>query len=232
MKNKNIIYYIATIILFSLFLIPDVFAWCPLGEDVTKDLYGALKIFQILAPLFCIAFSTFDVVKTVSRGDADAEMKKVATKFGKRVIYTLLLFFLPIIVDQVMQIADVWGVNGTCNLTASESNDTDASSESSSNSNSTNKTTTTTRTSVNMEQYCLTLDSNVCSAANIFCQWDSSTNKCVPKNQTTTTTTTSLLTLPTTTSVSQFCSEFDDLTCSLNLKCQWNSNVNKCLPRS
>ena len=123
MKNKNIIYYIATIILFSFLLIPDVFAWCPLGEDVTKDLYGALKIFQILAPIFCIAFSVFDVVKTVSKGDADAEMKKVAGKFGKRVIYTILLFFLPIFVDQAMQIADVWGVNGSCDLTAPESND-------------------------------------------------------------------------------------------------------------
>ena len=123
MKNKNIIYYIATIILFSFLLIPDVFAWCPLGEDVTKDLYGVLKIFQILAPVLCIVFSVLDVVKTVAKGDAEADMKKVAGKFGKRVIYTILLFFLPILVDQVMQIADVWGVNGTCDLTAPESND-------------------------------------------------------------------------------------------------------------
>lgn len=125
MGNKNIIYYIATIILFSFVLIPDVFAWCPLGEDVTKDLYGVLKIFQILAPVLCIAFSVFDVVRTVSKGDADSEMKKVAGKFGKRVIYTILLFFLPVLVDQVMQMADVWGVNGTCDLTAPESNNSE-----------------------------------------------------------------------------------------------------------
>ena len=68
----------------------------------------------------CVAFSTLDVVRTVSKGDAEAEMKKVAQKFGKRMIYTVLLFFLPILVDQVMQIADVWGVNGTCDLTAPE----------------------------------------------------------------------------------------------------------------
>lgn len=123
MKKSNILYYIATILVFSSFLMPEVFAWCPLGEDVTRDLYGVLKIFQIAAPVLCIVFSTLDVVKTVAKGDADAEMKKLAQKFGKRMIYTVLLFFLPILVDQVMQIADVWGVNGTCDLTAPESNE-------------------------------------------------------------------------------------------------------------
>ena len=83
-------------------------------------MYGVLKIFQIAAPVLCVAFSTLDVVRTVSKGDAEAEMKKVAQKFGKRMIYTVLLFFLPILVDQVMQIADVCGVNGTCDLTAPE----------------------------------------------------------------------------------------------------------------
>lgn len=120
MKNKNLLYYIATILVFSLLLMPDVFAYCPLGEDVTKDLSGALKIFQILAPVFCIVYSTFDVVKTVAKGDADVEMKKVAQKFGKRMIYTILLFFLPVLVDQVMQIADVWNADGTCDLTVQQ----------------------------------------------------------------------------------------------------------------
>ncbi len=99
---------------------PDAFANCPLGEDVTKDLYGVLKILQIAGPVLCIAFSTIDVVKTVAKGDAEAETKKMAQKFGKRMIYTVLLFLLPVLVDQVMQIADVWGVNGTCDLTAPE----------------------------------------------------------------------------------------------------------------
>lgn len=118
MKSKNFIFYVGIIFVFSFFLVSDVYAACPLGEDVTKDLYGVLKIFQIAAPILCIAYSTFDVVKTVAKGDAESEMKKVAQKFGKRLIYTVLLFFLPLLVDQVMQIADVWGVNGTCDFTA------------------------------------------------------------------------------------------------------------------
>ncbi len=122
MKSKNFVYYLATIILFSCLLMPDVMAWCPLGPDVTKDLYGMLKIFQIAAPCLCIALSIGDVIKTVAKGDAEAEMKKVATRFGKRVFFAALLFFLPVLVDQVMQIADVWGVDGTCDLTAPEDN--------------------------------------------------------------------------------------------------------------
>lgn len=120
MKSRNFVLYFVVIVMASFFFIPNVYATCPLGEDVTKDLYGVLKIFQIVAPILCIAYSTFDVIKTVSKGDAEAEMKKVAQKFGKRLIYTILLFFLPILVDQAMQIADVWGVNGTCDLTAPE----------------------------------------------------------------------------------------------------------------
>lgn len=122
MKKINALYYIATALFFSFLLIPDVFAVCPLGEDVTKDLYGALKIFQIAAPVLCIAYSTIDVIRAVTKGDSEAEMKKIAQKFGKRVVYTILLFFLPIIIDQIMQIADVWGANGTCDITAPESN--------------------------------------------------------------------------------------------------------------
>lgn len=123
MKTKNFIFYLGVILCFSIILIPDVYASCPLGEDVTKDLYGILKIFQIAAPILCIAYSTFDVVKTVAKGDAEPEMKKIAQKFGKRMIYTVLLFFLPVLVDQVMQIADVWNANGTCDLTAPATKD-------------------------------------------------------------------------------------------------------------
>lgn len=101
----------------------SVFAYCPLGPDVTKDLYGALKIFNIAAPVLCIGLSIYEAVKAISKGDASSDMKKIAGRFGKRVIYTVLLIFLPLLVDQVMQIADVWGANGTCDLTAPSDNE-------------------------------------------------------------------------------------------------------------
>jgi len=119
MKKKSLILLITLIVLSPI----SVYAYCPLGENVTKDLSGILKIMQIAAPIMCIAFSIYEVIKTLTKGDASAEMKKVATRFGKRVLYTIILFFLPVLVDQVMQIADVWGADGTCDLNNSVSND-------------------------------------------------------------------------------------------------------------
>ncbi len=95
---------------------------CPLGPDVTKDLYGALKILKIAAPLLCIALSIFDAVKAVAKGDPSSDLKVVAKKFLKRMIYALILFFIPVLVDVVFQMADVWGAGGTCNLANPESN--------------------------------------------------------------------------------------------------------------
>lgn len=169
-KNKSVLYYLATALVFFLLLTPSVYAVCPLGEDVTKDLYGVLKIFQIAAPILCIAFSTLDVVKTVAKGDAEAEMKKVATKFGKRMIYTVLLFFLPILVDQAMQIADVWGVDGACDLTAPENNGQENNGGSQSN-NTTKQTRTTT-------ENCAAITNKESCDRDQKCTWDNSTNTC------------------------------------------------------
>lgn len=94
---------------------PNVMAAsCPLGPDVTKDLYGALKIIRIVAPLLVIAYSTLDTVKALTKGDGGSELKKVAQRFGKRCIYAIILFFLPMLIDLFMQMADVWDTNGNC----------------------------------------------------------------------------------------------------------------------
>lgn len=122
MKKKIFMLIIILILMCPTVVLAD--GNCPLGPDVTKDLYGALKIFNIVAPILCIGYSIYEAIKTISSGDASKDMKKVATRFGKRVLYTIILIFLPILVDQVMQIADVWGVNGTCDLSQPQSNGT------------------------------------------------------------------------------------------------------------
>lgn len=103
------------VIMCMLLIAPEVMAAsCPLGPDVTKDLYGALKIIRIVAPLLVIAYSTLDTVKALTKGDGGAELKKVAQRFGKRCIYAVILFFLPMLIDLFMQMADVWDTNGDC----------------------------------------------------------------------------------------------------------------------
>lgn len=123
MKKRMFMLLTICVLLTPLTVLAD--GYCPLGPDVTRDLYGALKIFNIVAPVLCIGFSVYEAVKAVSKGDASSDMKKIASRFGRRVVYTIILIFLPILVDQMMQIADVWGVNGTCDLSNPSENGTD-----------------------------------------------------------------------------------------------------------
>ncbi len=116
MQNKRKSHILAILLIIgAIFISPNVYAGsCPLGPDVTRDLYGALKIIRIVAPLLVIAYSTLDTVKALTKGDGGSEFKKVAQRFGKRAIYAVILFFLPMIVDLFMQMADVWDANGNC----------------------------------------------------------------------------------------------------------------------
>lgn len=87
---------------------------CPLGPEVTKDLQGVLKVFNIVAPLLVIVLSTMDAIKAITKGDAAGDLKKVAIRFGKRAALAAVLFFLPIIVNQLMIMLDFWDAAGGC----------------------------------------------------------------------------------------------------------------------
>lgn len=160
MKKSNIIYYIATFLVFTFMLSIDVYAYCPLGPDVTKDLYGVLMILKIVAPLLCVGLSILDAIKAVAKGDAAGELKNVAKKFGKRMLYAIILFFLPVLVDMVFQVADVWDANGTCDLYTPESN---------SNSTSTQPRTTENCAAITDQEHC---------NRDQKCSWNSNTNTC------------------------------------------------------
>ena len=113
-KRKSHI-LLAILIVSGILMSTNVYAGsCPLGPDVTKDLYGALKIIRIVAPLLVIIYSTLDTIKALTKGDGGAELKKVAQRFGKRAIYAIILFFLPMLINIFMQMADVWDANGNC----------------------------------------------------------------------------------------------------------------------
>lgn len=99
----------------------DVGDGCPLGPKVTKDLYGILKIFKIAAPLIIVALTIWEVVNSLLKGDVTSEFKTLYKKFLKRLMYAVILFFLPILVDQVMQMANVWDANGMCSFAEVES---------------------------------------------------------------------------------------------------------------
>lgn len=114
----------------------EYYTGCPLGADVTKDIYGALKIVKIVAPLLVLGLTIVELVMSVAKGDIQAETKKLTTRLVKRLIYVVILFFLPVLVNQLMIMANVWDENGTCDFSKTSEVIDD----------STTSTTTTTKT--------------------------------------------------------------------------------------
>lgn len=87
-----------------------------LGPNVTKDVLNILKALQILGPVLVLAYTTYEVVKEIGCGELQKEAKKMAKKFMKRCIYAILLFFVPVLVNQIAQLAGIWSED-SCDLT-------------------------------------------------------------------------------------------------------------------
>ena len=75
-------------------------------------LHTTLKFVKYLAPTLVILFSSIDYISATASSDADA-MKKANSKLIKRIICCVLLFFIPIILNLILNIFKVYG---TCQL--------------------------------------------------------------------------------------------------------------------
>jgi hypothetical protein len=121
MKNYKVYLYI---VLFSIVLIPSTVlattSSCPLGVNVTKDLAGILRIIKIVAPILVIGYTIYEGIVALTKGGVEAEGKKFFNKFVRRVGAAVVLFAVPVIVDQMMQIMNVWDESGHCELEAHE----------------------------------------------------------------------------------------------------------------
>ena len=89
---------------------------CPLGKHVTEDLVNVLKIAKIAGPLLVVGFTIFESVKALTGGDSAAELKKVSQRLVKRIVYCVLLFAVPILVEIGLKIMDVIPADGGCDL--------------------------------------------------------------------------------------------------------------------
>ena len=94
-----------TYVLFGLFAFlafsPNVFAaaeGCPLGENVVKDINGALKIMTYVAPAIVIVFTVYETVMALTKGNLVDDSKRLAKRLLKRLVYALLFFFIPVLV--------------------------------------------------------------------------------------------------------------------------------------
>jgi len=81
-------------------------------NDVAYWLDKALDIMKYIAIVAVLVLSTIDFIKAVVSEDNEA-LQKAALTSGKRFIFAVIIFFLPIIVGVIM---DLLGVYGTCGI--------------------------------------------------------------------------------------------------------------------
>lgn len=67
---------------------------------------SVMDIVRIVVPILVIVLGLFDLSKAVIASKED-EMKKAQTIFIKRVIIGVVVFFVPLLVDLVMELADI-----------------------------------------------------------------------------------------------------------------------------
>ena len=105
MKKKVFIGLFVLII--SLFSFTNVYASCILGPNVTKDIIGALRIIRYVGPALVVALTVFESVTAVAKGNITEEGKKLYRRLMKRLIYCMLLFFIPTL---IMLVGNMTGV--------------------------------------------------------------------------------------------------------------------------
>lgn len=75
-----------------------------IGPIVSLIKNGVMPIFQIGIPILLIVFGSIDLGKAVMSSD-DKEIKGATSKLIKRAIAAVVVFFIPFIVNLVMNIA-------------------------------------------------------------------------------------------------------------------------------
>ena len=79
---------------------------------------SVLKYVRVIVPILIIVLGSLDFAKAATAGKAD-EMKKAQITFVKRLIAGIIIFFVPVIVNLIMWLADiVWDGMGLshCNI--------------------------------------------------------------------------------------------------------------------
>ena len=97
MNNKYIMYVLFGVLTFLAFN-QTVYAACPLGGDVVRDLKGVLNIFKYVAPAIVIVFTVYETVMALTKGTLIDDSKRLWKRLLKRLVYAMLLFFIPVLV--------------------------------------------------------------------------------------------------------------------------------------
>ncbi len=79
---------------------------------IVKVLANVIKLIQIIVPIGLIIFGTIDLGKAVIVSE-DKDVKAAQSRLIKRFIYAALIFFVPILVNAIMNVIATGGEGDT-----------------------------------------------------------------------------------------------------------------------
>ena len=99
MKKKLLFLCIICIFIFSLKI--NAYAAdldCNVWGKALQDMNNVFDFIKIIIPLLIIGLSTYDFIKAITQKD-DKDIKKAFTRLLKRLIYAVIFFFLPMLIE-------------------------------------------------------------------------------------------------------------------------------------
>ena len=91
----------------------DVYGCDVVPEEIRKWIGISLNFIKYIALILVIVLGTIDFIKAAGSGEPDA-MKKAGQTFMKRVIAVIILFLLPMIVDLILNLINLYCSTDDC----------------------------------------------------------------------------------------------------------------------
>lgn len=82
-----------------------------LSGEFTEFLQNVFGLMKIAGPILVIIMTTADLIKAVASGGKD-DLSKLGSKTIKRLIYAVLLFVIPSLLDWAFKLFGIYGVCG------------------------------------------------------------------------------------------------------------------------
>ena len=81
------------------------------GDTLTGMVQDALDLMKIAGPILVIVMTIIDLIKAVA-SDGKDDLSKLGTKTIKRLIYAVLLFVIPSLLDWLFGLFSIYGTCG------------------------------------------------------------------------------------------------------------------------
>lgn len=105
MKNKVKILIILIVSFLGKVVYADAATTCSPLRMLKEDIKAVFNVFKIIAPILVVVFSIYDFLKAMT-GKVEGDMKVAFQHLVKRIIFAVILFFLPVLIDYFLGLVD------------------------------------------------------------------------------------------------------------------------------